>query len=284
MKKILVPTDFSTYANKAVAYAAELARKGGAEIVLMHACELLDVQFSSHKAAIREHNRTQVEELTRRLAIAKESVEQLGAATVSTRLYKGPVVDSVLEAARSYRPGLIVMGTLGQTGLRRKLLGSKVSEVINRSTVPVLTVPHTYELSEPKKILLAIDELPEGTRLLKPVFELAGWFGAHVEAMVFTQEEAEAVEVLAHTRNTRFIEQALKRSFKNVALEAQQVVGSAFLDTLRLHIAQKDIDLVAMITRKRTAIDNLFNPSLTRKMSYQSPVPLLSLHVKEVEG
>ena len=39
MKKILVPTDFSNNALKAVGYASEIAKKSKASVILMHVIE-----------------------------------------------------------------------------------------------------------------------------------------------------------------------------------------------------------------------------------------------------
>ena len=102
MKKIIVPTDFSAYANKALAYAVELARKLHARVALVHACDLLDEEFSGHKALIQDYNRERVEELKGKLEGMKELIQKSEGFTVDTRLYEGPIVTSILQAAGDY--------------------------------------------------------------------------------------------------------------------------------------------------------------------------------------
>jgi nucleotide-binding universal stress UspA family protein len=58
---------------------------------------------------------------------------------VEHRLVAGTAVDVILETAKTLRPDLIVMGTLGRSGLRRLMLGSVAENVIRRAACPVLT-------------------------------------------------------------------------------------------------------------------------------------------------
>ena len=277
MKKIVVPTDFSAYANKALTYAVELARKLHARVALVHACDLLDEEFTGHKALIKDYNRERVDELKSRLAEIKETIQKVEGFSVETQLYEGPIVTSILQAAGDYGADAIVMGTMGQSGLRRKLLGSKAAGVINKSTIPVITVPHDYALKELKNIFIAVEDL-RSPELLKPIYDLAQAFKARVHAVVFTEQDAEALEVLTHTRSTHLIGQRLKRTFPDIHSEALQISGDNLVDALLRLTAEKDIDLLAMITHRRGTLEGLFNSSLTQKLSYRSTVPLLALH------
>jgi nucleotide-binding universal stress UspA family protein len=277
MKKIVVPTDFSAYANKALAYAVELARKLHARVALVHACDLLDEEFSGHKALIQDYNRERIDELKGKLSDIKEAIQRVEGFTVDTQLYEGPIVNAILQAAGDYGADVIVMGTMGQSGLRRKLLGSKAAGVINKSTIPVITVPYDYSLHELKNIFVAVEDLKE-PGLLQPVYDLAQAFGAHVHTVVFTGHDAEAVEVLTHTRTAHLIEQRLKRAFPGSRTDAVQISGDNLIDALLRLSVEKDIDLLAMITHRRGPLEGLFNSSLTQSMSYRSAVPLLALH------
>jgi nucleotide-binding universal stress UspA family protein len=277
MKKIVVPTDFSAYANKALAYAVELARRLHARVCLVHACDLLDEEFSGHKALIQDYNRERVAELKSKLADIREATQKTEGFSVDTQLYEGPIVNSILQAAGDYGADTIVMGTMGQSGLRRRLLGSKTVGVINKSTIPVITVPHDYSLRELKNIFIAVEDVKEPD-ILQPVYDLAQAFGAKVHAVVFTEQDAEAVDVMTHTRTTHLIEQKLKRAFPTCHSDAVQISGDNLIDALLRLTVEKDIDLLTMITHRRGPLEGLLNSSLTQKLSYRSTVPLLALH------
>src|SRR5688500_16506686 len=95
MKRILVPTDFSFCANKALDYAVCLAKKSGAEIVLLHACDLIHNPFQDRKELIAEYNQSVQKSANEQLEILKKSIEDTENVSVMIRLYDGGVLDSI---------------------------------------------------------------------------------------------------------------------------------------------------------------------------------------------
>ncbi|MEI6948541.1 universal stress protein [Paraflavisolibacter sp. H34] len=282
MKNILVPTDFSPCADAALNYALELAKKTDAEIILLHCCELFEPDFSSIKELVKEHNASLKKELYGQLNFIKEGITKASSLQVTALLYGGgqSVPDSILEAALHHSADLIIMGTEGATGLTRRLFGTKTAAVINNSRTPVLTIPPHCKWSEPKSILLAIEEREQANETLQPVFELASLFGANICSAVFTEEDAEVFEVLTHTRNLYVTQKKLQNSFAGTPVEFIHLTGKDFHGTLQEFVAERHMDMLAMITHKRNFLQNIFNSSRTQKMSYLSRVPLLSLQTR----
>jgi nucleotide-binding universal stress UspA family protein len=280
MKKILVPTDFSQYADKALNYAVELAKMDASEIVLLHVVDLVEYNnFSKYRSLIKEYNTSTKKELYYKLNSLKNKITSTFKVAVSVALYDGDnIAETILYAASANEADLIIMGTQGANGIIQKLFGSKAAHVINRSNVPVLTIPLDYDFIAPKKILLAIDDADAEIKTLKPVFEIAKLFGASVSVMVFTEEEAEGFEVMTHTRNVHFIQQKLKRVFNQTSIDINHLSGEDFDDTVQRFIVTHNVNMLAMVTHKRNFLENIFNSSMTQKMCYHSTVPLLSLH------
>lgn len=286
MKKILVPTDFSPNALLALEYAALLAQKTKATIELMHGCNLYGEEFTKYKALVREHNHSVVKEDFQRLDKLKDSVNARHDVDIRTILYEcgGDVTAGILQAAQDHKANLIVMGTYGETGLRRKVFGSKTADVINWSTIPVLAVPPSFVITEPKNMLLALEDATESEEQLKPFFDLAALFGAKVTVVVFTEEEAKAFELLTHTKSVQFIGQKLKRLFKNINFTVSHVVGTDFYSDLQQFVSSNQINLLSMITHKRIGVNRFGEKSLTQKLSYHLSVPLLALHKAEEDN
>jgi nucleotide-binding universal stress UspA family protein len=138
---LLCPTDFSECADAAQAAAARLARRLGAELVLLHVAVEAPLYHEGWKPAAQVR---QVFETQRQWA--KDTLEERAKAIRETGVpARGVVVDGVAHraiVAEAERMGaeLIVMGTHGRGGLDRFLLGSVADRVIRLATCPVLTV------------------------------------------------------------------------------------------------------------------------------------------------
>ena len=137
--KILVGTDFSESASRAVEMAVDVASRYGAKLVVVHAWDVPSLGYGGMMQApvdfitpIEEAARQQLEELTRELRKTKPDVEAL--------LYRGVAWDRLLAAVDESKADLVVVGTHGRTGIRHALLGSVAERVVRLSPVPVLTV------------------------------------------------------------------------------------------------------------------------------------------------
>jgi len=172
------------------------------------------------------------------------------------------------------------MGTLGITGLKEKIFGSKTAAVIGSSNTPVLAIPLEYDWSMPARYLLAINHFDEVTDILHPVFDLAKIFGAEVRAAVFTDEDKAApVDYLADARDIEFAGDKLKRKYSDITIKAEHLYGRHFEESINDYIDKHQIDMLVMTTHKRSLVGSIFNRSLTRKMSYHAKVPILAIPV-----
>jgi len=143
IKKILVPTDFSADASRALAYAEEFAKPNGAEITLLHVIEPI-YYATPADMYVTTPNLTAI--LDEQRAIAKEQLAQ----TVARLTKQGTARRGILEVgipaqvivdlAQRRKVGLIVMSTHGRTGLAHMVMGSVAEKVVRTATCPVLTV------------------------------------------------------------------------------------------------------------------------------------------------
>jgi nucleotide-binding universal stress UspA family protein len=279
MKTILVPMDFSPNADSALAYATKVAKRAGAKIIIMHACHLLEEKFTGYQSLIKEENESVQKEIFTKINKLAEAVERNAKIRATVGVYNGAdVTESILQAAEDSSADIIIMGTYGTTGIKRKLFGSKAADIINKSRIPVLTVPPGYKWIQPKRIVLAIDNLPENVSFIKPVFQLATLFQGSVSVVVFTEEEALAAELVSDIQIAKTTQRKLKLAFKDSNIDVNHLVGTHFEESIREFISDMEIDVLAMVTYKRNFIENIVDSSITQKMSYYSKVPLLSLH------
>jgi nucleotide-binding universal stress UspA family protein len=143
-RSILVPTDFSRAAERALLLAADIAANYGARIELVHITDLPSGLTASTSIQVEDHETVHVEDYVAQDAKTHlgQRAQELQARGILTRVHTeiGPIVPAILATAGRVSADLIVLGTHGRTGLARLLLGSVASAVVARSPIPVLTV------------------------------------------------------------------------------------------------------------------------------------------------
>lgn len=276
MKRILVPTDFSSCADKALTYATEIARRAQAEIILIHAADQA-TNRSEDEFEPEEYNQSISVDVDKRLETIKQNAVQKEHLPILTKVYERSLQESIQEAADTYKPDLVVMGTHGASDFKKKIMGSNTANTISQVSIPVLTIPTTYDRFELKEVALAI-HAEEALNNLAPAFELADLFGARIRLIIFSEASADAATFITDRRTIIYIQTKLQETYSKTHMEVEHLSGSDFYDTIQEFIDKNKIDLLVMITHKRGKIEGLFNRSLTRKMAYHTTVPLLSIH------
>ena len=144
-RHILVPTDFSQYANYAVDYALELAKTLQARLTFIHVIHLTplvtgdigSLGISSYLAEIESDAQQRMQTLLNR-------VHQQGGQGETT-IVQGVPFQVIIETAESRDVDLIVMGTHGRTGLTHVWMGSVAEKVVRLAPCPVLVTRGTAD-------------------------------------------------------------------------------------------------------------------------------------------
>jgi nucleotide-binding universal stress UspA family protein len=138
---ILLATDGSEEAELAASTAVELAESTNSElhvVYVRHTGEHLlseDEILEAHdaKSAEREAKQELLEELV-------APVENMGGTVAQAHLRTGRSDTQIVVLADELKSGLIVMGSRGQGGIRRALMGSVSDSVVRHAHCPVLVV------------------------------------------------------------------------------------------------------------------------------------------------
>lgn len=133
--KILVPIDGSQHADKAIRYAADLSKRYGSKLLLLHVVPIRVYAFAEVGAVLSE-DVEEGEEILRRGA---ELARSLGV-EVEQRLGRGIPAEEVLRVAEEEKVDLIAIGSRGLSGVKAFLLGSVSDKVSHHAKCPVLIV------------------------------------------------------------------------------------------------------------------------------------------------
>lgn len=142
LTRILATTDFSPAADIAVQWAAMLAQRFEAELIILNIIDLSFLLLPSMSASgpiihpdydvlnsFREEAKRQMAHLRERFPYAR------------TEIREGSPRPVIVQEALDLKADLVVMGTHGRSGLAHLLIGSVAEHVVRHSQVPVLTVP-----------------------------------------------------------------------------------------------------------------------------------------------
>jgi len=140
-RKIMVATDGSESVRRAVETAVEIAKISGAKLYAVYviASEGFSIIYPKNvgwERAILEYFRAEGKEAT-------DYVENLGKVAdveVEPVILEGTPANELVDFAERSDIDLIVMGTLGRTGIQKFLLGSVAENVVRHSKRPVLVV------------------------------------------------------------------------------------------------------------------------------------------------
>jgi|KBSMisStandDraft_5_1062788.scaffolds.fasta_scaffold343367_1 nucleotide-binding universal stress UspA family protein len=142
-KRILIPTDGSKVARKAITGGIELARELGASVVGYYALEAMDRGFyaegvSARPATIKQARERLAKEGEEYLAEIDQACEAAGVVCESVISTPASPYQGIIEAARKKRCDLIFMASHGRGALATLLLGSVTQKVLAHSKIPVL--------------------------------------------------------------------------------------------------------------------------------------------------
>jgi nucleotide-binding universal stress UspA family protein len=126
-RRVLVATDFSKFGDAAIAYAYGLVARQGGEVTLLHVMT----------GPSSEVTRT---ESTERLFHLIPATPPPRVTSHVEAIWKHDAAPAIVETAARIGADAIVIASHGRSGLRRLVLGSVASGVVERSRIPVLIV------------------------------------------------------------------------------------------------------------------------------------------------
>jgi nucleotide-binding universal stress UspA family protein len=142
-KRILLPTDGSPISRKAVKKGVALAQSIGAKVIGFFSPDDYRARIYSEYIPPGYLSQQEFESMAKKAAQKQLRFVETTAAAAGVP-YEGFYSisnvpwEAIIEAARSKRCDLIVMGSHGRRGLAGVILGSQTTKVLTHSKVPVL--------------------------------------------------------------------------------------------------------------------------------------------------
>jgi nucleotide-binding universal stress UspA family protein len=274
--KILVPIDFSEQSLIALEQSYNLAREYHAEITLLHVIEeagMLSKLFSKEQ---HEDLKKKVKEQLDKLAAEEGKKAKL---SINTMVARGSVYEKINEVAELINATMIIMGTNGDQGLKKKFIGSNALRVVRESKIPVITIKGKHHRKGCKNIVLPLDLSKETREKVSKAIELSRLFGGatiRVVSVLFTTDEFVVNRI---TRQLGQVKSFLEK--ENIECTAEIIKGIKGEETLAeniLEYAHKvEGDLIMIMTQQEIDFTQYFIGSSAQEIINHSKIPVLSI-------
>ena len=281
LRHLLVATDGSASANRAVSFAITLARRDGGELLI---CSVVDHAVSIVLPLIQSLD----DAAYAILAEAATRATDAGVAA-TTELLDGRPAHAIVKLARERSVDAIVLGTRGKRVLDRVLMGSTADGVLRRSNLPTFVVPPGMGDAEPTfaRILVAIDDsdpsdagaafardfakAQSALLLYCGVAETGDLFD---KASTYGYDPTSMLEELRATTSALVAEHVYLARANQIATEIVIADGDPAEQILKFAIS-RNVGLIVMGTHGRRGLRRLIVGSVAESVVRQSTVPVV---------
>ena len=275
IKNIVVPTDFSTRADSALAIAAELARKSGASISLLHIIDVPAESYASSDAISMEKNEADdlplAPYMAKIMGYTKERFAELKAKYSDINITEKVVFDKVSKQVAEFvtenKASLVVVGSNGASGIDEIMVGSNTEKIVRFAKCPVLVVKADGDKFMPKNIVYASDfenDVHSANEFLKLMNK---YFGAKIHLVKIITPNNFETSATTHKRIESFIErnklEGSTVNYFNYYTEEEGIISFAE------HI---EADLITLATHGRTGVARFLMGSIAENVTNHSPV------------
>ena len=185
MKTILVPTDFSGCADRAVRAADLIAVRTGASLVLFHSLELpkqMDVEDEEDVLKELVEGRENADLLLAQKYEFSEGVR------VKTVVKKGDVTKAILDYISENPVDMIVMGSHGKRGIFDLFVGTNAQRIVRMAHLPVLVIKEDFPLPI-RKVVYASEYNIEDEIVFKKFIEFIKPFSPDITLLYIKDSE-----------------------------------------------------------------------------------------------
>ncbi|WP_027067590.1 universal stress protein [Maribacter sp. Hel_I_7] len=274
MKNILIPTDFSSNADHAIAYAINIFKCERANFYFLHAYadEVYGPFHNFDKEAFEKqrqiHSKSSENKLTKLVNDTKTKTHNPMHKYEMISSFES-LVDALNNVADSKNIDLIIMGTRGATANSKITFGSNTVQVFKYVKCPVLAVPDHYDYSQPKKILFPSNYmLPYKRRELKLLDILAGEFKAEVHSLYISDFEDLSLRQLD---NKKFLEESLPHARLSFVRTTVDNRAKAIL----AYINENNMDLLVMVNSRHSFLEDMLYQSTIDEIGLSPTIPFL---------
>lgn len=137
-RQILIATDGSKAAEKAADFGIEIAYLSGAKVYAVYVVNITSQDYILMDETWTTETREKFEKIGREATAYV--VAQASGLEAESVILKGNPAEKIIDFAEEHEVDMIVVGSLGKSGIERFMTGSVSEKVFRNAKVPVLVV------------------------------------------------------------------------------------------------------------------------------------------------
>lgn len=274
MKNILVPIDFSAASHNAAKYAVSLAEVFNSKVIFLNVVpDTLIIDEEAAEATISLHQDLIV---NNKELMTKEVKTFSKNHKVKMQGYneEGSPSDIILEMGNEEMPDMIIMGMKGK-GKSHSVFGSTVTAIVRKSSIPVLVIPENATYQSIDTITFATDfDSGTGSESYSLMMEIAEKYSAFIQIL-------NVQKIGKHMSDSEFIgKMGTHHSFESMRHSFNTIADANVIEGINKFTKEKPCEILVMIAHKHSFFERMLGKVYTKKMSYETRIPLLVLQNK----
>ncbi len=277
MKKVvLAAIDFSKGSMHAFKYAIRIANKVDANVLLVWVDKLKnsDSVYLDSSSNPRNEAKRRFEELI------KKYESKLTGGKFSYKLRSGKVYKEIVTQAKYNDSYIMVVGTHGTSGFEEFWIGSTAYKIVTYSPCPVITIRYGGDSKKTiKKIVLPIDSTRQTCQKVPFIADIAKMHDAEVHVVGLYSSSVKTIRTFVDGYTDQvtkyFDEKEIKYVVKKIDVDN---ITNSTID----YAKEINADLIAIMTEQEPTAANILLGAYAQQMVNHSPIPVLSIHAKEL--
>lgn len=274
MKRILVPTDFSEHAEHALKAAAQIAKKNGSEIIILHMLEL------PHQTNDAIFGGVSIPETMLFMQKANEMLDKISQSSflegisVTEVVKMDKPIHGITQIGKEQDIDLIVMGSHGSSGIEELLIGSNTEKVVRNSEIPVLVIKKDVPDFKVENIVFASDFTEETKKPFQKLLNFTKFFDAKIHLVsICTPNSFKPT----HTAEKAIKDFAIEFNLSNYSTN---IYNDTNIEKGIINFSNSiNADIIGMCTHGRTGFAHFFNGSISEGLVNHAVRPIVTLKI-----
>jgi nucleotide-binding universal stress UspA family protein len=279
MKNILIPTDFSENSWNAIVYALHFFSESACNFYLLHVTtkhNLVEFDMSNIQnqdvifKTSTESSKKLLQDTIKRIHECFPKNQNHRFFSVSDSNY---MINSIREQVAQKKIHLIVMGTKGNTDLKKLAIGNNAGNVITKVKCATMVIPEYAKYKAPKEIAFPTDfSIFYRPETLQPIIDIIEANKSSVNVLHVNKHEIELNE------DQRKNKEYLDDYFSNYNHSFHFLTNNHIEDAVQQFVDYRSVNLITMMAKNLNYFQKILFHPVSKEISYYKNVPFLLLH------